>query len=62
MGANTGFLSYNDNLRLQRKLMHMLLGTKAGVDKYSTVQDTEVRWFLLRLLDSPERLFEHLET
>ncbi|KAH8879294.1 cytochrome P450 [Thozetella sp. PMI_491] len=62
MSLYTGYQEYNDDLKLQRKLMHKLLGTRAGADKYNAIQDIEVRRFLLRLLDKPENLFNHLET
>jgi cytochrome P450 len=53
--------SYTDNFRLQRKLMHQQLGTRKLVDRYSSIQETEVAYLLVRILEEPEKLVEHFE-
>lgn len=51
--------SYNQNFRLQRKLMHQQLGTKKIVDQYSPIQRVETGCLLLRVLEQPEKLIDH---
>lgn len=53
---------YDDNFRRGRKFVHQQLGTKAAVTRFNDVQEVEVRRFLLRVLNQPETLAEHLKT
>ncbi|KAF9872128.1 cytochrome p450 oxidoreductase [Colletotrichum karsti] len=56
----TGGLKYDDTLRLHRKVFSRELGTKTAAAYYNTLQEAEVGHFLLHLLDSPEKLTEHI--
>ncbi|KAL9122563.1 MAG: hypothetical protein Q9187_000877 [Circinaria calcarea] len=53
---------YGDRFRAYRKNFHNLLGTKKSAARFNPVQEVEVRRFLLRVLDKPEGLLQHLRT
>lgn len=53
---------YDDNFRDRRKIIHNQLGSQTRVSQYNDLQDVEVRRFLLRLLEEPGNLFQHLKT
>ncbi|KAL6802250.1 cytochrome P450 [Trichoderma sp. SZMC 28012] len=55
-------LQYNDEFRLQRKLLHQQIGTKRLASQYTDIQDVEVKRFLLRLLNDPDNLFNHIRS
>ncbi|KAH8704131.1 cytochrome P450 [Talaromyces proteolyticus] len=56
------FMQYNATFRQHRKLIHQHLGTKSGVARFRGVQDVESRQFLLRVLDDPDSLIQHIKT
>lgn len=61
-GVLLSFQQYNATHRLHRKLVHRQLGTKAVASRFHDIQDVESRRFLLRVLDSPISLMEHIKT
>ncbi|KAJ0421285.1 cytochrome P450 [Aspergillus carlsbadensis] len=54
--------TYSDTFRAYRKAMHRVLGTKNVISQFNELQDVEVRRFLLRVLDKPEDLVQHIRT
>ncbi|KAH7013861.1 cytochrome P450 [Ilyonectria destructans] len=61
-GVLLSFQQYNATFRQHRKLVHRQLGTKAVASRFHDIQDIESRRFLLRILDSPISLMEHIKT
>ncbi|KAE8374971.1 cytochrome P450 [Aspergillus bertholletiae] len=57
-----GMLGYSDRFRSYRKAMHRVLGTKALMSRFDSLQDVEVRRFLLRVLLKPDDLIQHIRT
>lgn len=55
-----GSQNYNSLLRAYRKDIHSVTGTKASVDHYSQLQETETRRFLLHVARAPEKTSEHM--
>uniref|UniRef100_A0A8H7NBU0 O-methylsterigmatocystin oxidoreductase n=1 Tax=Bionectria ochroleuca TaxID=29856 RepID=A0A8H7NBU0_BIOOC len=55
-------MPYDDTLRRHRKLIHQYIGTSASVIALRKVQEREISRTLLRLLETPERLIEHVRT
>ena len=53
---------YSDRFRAYRRAIHGVMGTKAAVARFYPHQDVEVRRFILRVLDDPERLQQHIRT
>ncbi|KAL5040935.1 hypothetical protein BDW71DRAFT_212621 [Aspergillus fruticulosus] len=53
---------YSDMFRAYRKAMHRVLGTKNVIAQFNELQDVEVRRFLLRVLDKPGDLVQHIRT
>lgn len=53
---------YNDRLRAYRRPIHALVGTKAGVSRYNDLIEVEVHRFLLRVLNKPADLLDHIRT
>ncbi|BCS21176.1 cytochrome P450 [Aspergillus puulaauensis] len=53
---------YSDTFRAYRKAMHRVLGTKNSVAQFNDLQEVEVRRFLLRVLESPTDLNQHIRT
>ena len=53
---------YTDRLRVYRKNIAQLIGSKTAVARFNSVQDLETRRFLLRVLDKPEDLVQHIRT
>ncbi|KAK8064424.1 cytochrome P450 [Apiospora phragmitis] len=49
-------------MRATRKFLHGAVGTKASLISYAELQETEVRRFLLRVLERPEALRDHIRT
>ncbi|KAK7994542.1 hypothetical protein PG991_016130, partial [Apiospora marii] len=49
-------------MRAIRKFLHGAVGTRAALGNYAELQETEVRRFLLRVLEKPEALREHIRT
>ncbi|KAI7776161.1 hypothetical protein LA080_005783 [Diaporthe eres] len=54
--------SYNERFRSYRRPIHALVGTKAGVLRYNELQEVEVHRFLLRVLNNPTKLLDHIRT
>ncbi|EFZ04142.2 Cytochrome P450 CYP620C3 [Metarhizium robertsii ARSEF 23] len=61
-GKLLSFLQYNDTFRHHRKLVHQQLGTKTAIARFRDIQDVESRRFLLRVLDDPLKLTQHIKT
>ncbi|KAI0129955.1 cytochrome P450 [Xylariales sp. AK1849] len=57
-----GMQPYGKQLREQRKLAAQQVGSKATVAKFNPAVDLQVRRFLLRTLNRPRDLLDHLET
>ncbi|KAI5123170.1 hypothetical protein M0805_000871 [Coniferiporia weirii] len=53
---------YSDRFRAYRKNIQQVMGTKAAVSKFYPHQDVEVRRFILRVLEEPEKLNQHIRT
>ncbi len=53
---------YSDTFRAYRKAMHRVLGSKNAVAQFNDLQEVEVRRFLLRVLQSPTDLNQHIRT
>ncbi|RAL13437.1 cytochrome P450 [Aspergillus homomorphus CBS 101889] len=54
--------TYSDQFRAYRKVMHRVLGTKTTTARFNSLQEVEVRRFLMRVLDYPEDLIQHIRT
>ncbi|CAG9982739.1 unnamed protein product [Clonostachys byssicola] len=55
-------MPYDDTLRRHRKLIHQYIGTSASVIGLRKVQEREISRTLMRLLETPERLIDHVRT
>ncbi|OJI97944.1 hypothetical protein ASPVEDRAFT_37406 [Aspergillus versicolor CBS 583.65] len=53
---------YSDTFRSYRKAMHRVLGTKNAVAQFNQLQEVEVRRLLLRVLQRPADLNQHIRT
>ncbi|KAL4972955.1 cytochrome P450 [Aspergillus desertorum] len=53
---------YSDMFRAYRKAIHRALGTKSAISQFNELQDVEVRRFLLRVLEKPGDLVQHIRT
>ena len=53
---------YSDRFRAYRKNIHAILGSKAAVSRFNQLQDVEVRRFLLRTLEEPDKVLHHVRT
>lgn len=58
----TSFRPYDNVFQQHRKYMHQQFGTKKLIAQYNTTIEVETRRFLLRLLETPENLIQHLRT
>ncbi|KAF9893353.1 hypothetical protein FE257_011785 [Aspergillus nanangensis] len=54
--------TYSDRFRAYRKAMHRVLGSKAVTSRFNPLQHVEIRRFLLRVLDNPQDLLQHIRT
>ncbi|KAI0387367.1 putative cytochrome P450 oxidoreductase OrdA-like protein [Hypomontagnella monticulosa] len=54
-----GLCPYDSRFRMYRKIMGRVLGTKAAVAQFNTLQEAEVGHFLLHVLDDPENFIQH---
>lgn len=54
--------TYSDRFRAYRKVMHRVLGSKAVTSRFNSLQDIEIRRFLLRVLQKPNDLVQHIRT
>ncbi|KAJ4267248.1 hypothetical protein NW762_003351 [Fusarium torreyae] len=59
-GDSVGFCGYNDRFKTYRRNMARIIGSKTAAAKYDTLQEGEVGHFLLHLLGSPDKLFDHI--
>ncbi|KAG5967829.1 hypothetical protein E4U56_000649 [Claviceps arundinis] len=62
LGNLTPLLTSGPVHRQHHKLMHQKMGTKLLATRFSSTQDVESRRLLLRALDDPEHLMEHIKT
>jgi hypothetical protein len=53
-------LPYSDRLRTYRKNVHGTIGSKWVISQFDDLQDVEVRRFLLRVLEKPVDLIQHI--
>ena len=51
-------MNYGDRLLIHRKQIHQVIGTKSGVSRFSSLQEIEIRRFLLNILVDPAKLFQ----
>lgn len=54
--------TYSDRFRAYRKVMHRVLGSKAVTARFNDLQHVEIRRFLLRVLNKPNDLLQHIRT
>ncbi|OJJ32368.1 hypothetical protein ASPWEDRAFT_117096 [Aspergillus wentii DTO 134E9] len=57
-----GLLPYSDRFRTYRKTLHRALGTSSAVARFTSLQEVEIRRFLLRVLREPDALLQHIRT
>ncbi|KAI1078886.1 cytochrome P450 [Whalleya microplaca] len=55
-----GLSPYNDRFRAHRKNMNRIIGSKTTAAQFNTLQEAAVGHFLVRVLDSPENLIDHI--
>ena len=53
-------LPYSDSLRAYRKNVHGIIGSKWVISQFNDLQGVEVRRFLLRVLEQPMDLIQHI--
>ncbi|KAL2008457.1 hypothetical protein VTN00DRAFT_6651 [Thermoascus crustaceus] len=58
----TAMLPSCDRLRTHRKNFHQLLGTKRAISSFFPLENVETRRFLLRVLEKPDDLLQHIRT
>lgn len=51
---------YGERFRRIRKDMHQVIGTSAAMRKFYRLEEIEVRRFLLKVLETPRELAEHI--
>lgn len=54
--------TYSDRFRAYRKVIHRVLGSKTVTSRFNALQDIEIRRFLLRVLQQPNDLVQHIRT
>lgn len=59
-GKPMGLAPYGAYFRALRKPFHAMMGTKTSNSRFNHLQDVEVHRFLLRVLDEPSRLLDHI--
>lgn len=55
-------LIYSDRFRTYRKALQPYLGSESAVAQFNTLQEVEVRRFLLRVLWDQTKLAQHIQT
>lgn len=60
-GALLNLLSFNTTYRLHRKMIHSQFGTKAVAERFKEAESIESHRLLLRILDDPTNLLEHIK-
>jgi len=53
---------YANRFRAYRKNLHGVLGSKTAIERFYPLQEVEVRRFLLRVLEQPNELQQHIRT
>ncbi|KAI1333660.1 cytochrome P450 oxidoreductase OrdA-like protein [Xylariaceae sp. FL0016] len=53
---------YSQRLRSYRRVIHKFVGTPAAMQRYQGLQEVEVHRFLLRTLEKPKDLVQHIRT
>lgn len=61
-GSYLPILQYGEQFRNYRKMIHHLLGTKVHAAQFNHINDVESRRLLLRILDDPDNLRNHIKT
>jgi len=56
------FMPNEEPLRRLRRLMSSQIGSAVALAKFDNVQKTEIGRFLLRTLNDPKRLLQHIKT
>ncbi len=51
---------YGDRFKKIRKDLHQAIGTSSALRKFHSLEEIEGRRFLLRVLDAPDQLYEHI--
>ncbi|KLO15926.1 cytochrome P450 oxidoreductase OrdA-like protein [Schizopora paradoxa] len=51
---------YGDRFKKIRRDLHQVIGTSSALRKFHSLEEIEGRRFLLRVLDAPDQLYEHL--
>lgn len=54
--------TYSDRFRAYRKAMQPYLGSDTAVSQYNDLQEVECHRFLLRVLQDPKSLPQHIST
>lgn len=54
--------TYSDRFRAYRKAMQPYLGSDSAVAQFNPLQEVETHRFLLRVLNQPENLAQHIQT
>ncbi|KAI0594821.1 cytochrome P450 [Biscogniauxia sp. FL1348] len=52
--------TYNDTLRVHRKHIHSVLGTKTAISRFHDLQEAEIHRFLFHVLRKPQDLINHI--
>ena len=60
--GTTTFVQYGSLFRLHRKEMARLIGSSSAMKSYTLLEEVETHRFLLRLLDEPQKLIQHIRT
>ncbi|KAF1958474.1 cytochrome P450, partial [Byssothecium circinans] len=57
---STGLLPYGETLKIQRKNLAKVVGSKTSLLTFNRAQEAEAAHFLINVLEKPEGLFEHI--
>lgn len=57
-----GVMPYDDTFRMHRKLMRKTIGSRSALLKCESAKEIEARRFLLRMLETPDKMMDHLRT
>lgn len=53
-------LRYGDRFKTQRRYLHQYIGTSSAMLQHHPLQELEARWFLLDLLEKPDKLQDEI--
>lgn len=56
------FQDASDTLLRRRKLIHQQMGSRAAAARFEDIQEVEVKRFILRVLDDPGDIINHIKT